>query len=65
LSYRGNRKGSGYGIRKAQRIHARRSSRAKKVDEGLKAPLAGSFEQWNAQPNRFDLPNVDTPKQKR
>lgn len=35
---------------------------AKHIDERLKAPTAKSFEQWNAQPNRFDLPNVDTPK---
>lgn len=61
MSYRGNAKGS-YGIRKAQRIHARRSERAKHIDEHLKAPIAKSFEQWNAQPNRFDLPDVDTPK---
>jgi hypothetical protein len=63
LSYRGNR-GFGYGnIRKAQRFHARRSNRAKRIDEGLRAPLAKSPEQWMQQPNRFDLPDVDTPKQ--
>jgi hypothetical protein len=61
LSYRGSKKGN-YGIRKAKRIHARRSSMAKHIDERLKAPTAKSFEQWNEQPNRFDLPNVDTPK---
>jgi hypothetical protein len=63
LSYSG-RSGHGYGnnIRKARRIHARRSLMAKHIDERLKAPLAKSFEQWQAQPNRFDLPNVDTPK---
>lgn len=63
MSYRGNRT-FGYGnIRKAQRFHARRNPRAKRIDEGLRAPTAKSFEQWNEQPNRFDLPNVDTPKQ--
>lgn len=61
MSYRGHSKGS-YGIRKAQRIHAKRSPRARQIDESLKAPLAKSFEQWNSQPNRFDLPDVDTPK---
>lgn len=61
MSYRGHAKGS-YGIRKLQRIHARRSSRAKHIDEALKAPLAKSPKQWLAQPNRFDLPDVDTPK---
>lgn len=61
MSYRGRQKVS-YGIRRLQRIHARRSSRARKVDESLKAPLAKSPEQWLAQPNRFDIPDVDTPK---
>lgn len=61
MSYRGHAKGS-YGIRKAQRIHARRSPIATHIDEHLKASIAKSFEQWQAQPNRFDLPEVDTPK---
>jgi len=63
LSYREHPKNL-YGVRKAQRIHARRSKRARHIDERLKAPMAKSFEQWNNQPNRFDLPNVDTPKNK-
>lgn len=63
MSYRGKSK-SNYGIRKAHRIHARRTPMAKHIDERLKAPTAKSFEQWNAPPNRFDLPNVDTPKRK-
>ena len=64
MSYRG-RGGHGYGsIRKAQRVHARRSPRAKHIDEGLKAPTAKTVEQWLAQPNRLDLPDVDTPKKK-
>jgi hypothetical protein len=62
LSYRGHSKGSYGSVRKAQRLHARRSSRAKRIDESLKAPIAKSVEQWMNQPNRFDLPNVDTPK---
>ena len=46
MSYRGNRS-FGYGnIRKAQKFHARRSPRAKRIDEGLKAPIAKSTEQW-------------------
>ena len=61
MSYRGNCKGS-YGIKRLQRVHARRSSRAKKIDEALKAPIAKTPEQWLAQPNRFDIPEVDTPK---
>jgi hypothetical protein len=61
LSYQGKSKGS-YGIRKLQRIHARRSNRAKRIDEALRAPIAKSPEQWMQQPNRFDIPNIDTPK---
>lgn len=64
MSYRGSSKGC-YGIGKAKRIHARRSARAKRIDEGLKAPIAGSVRQWINMPNRFDLPTVDTPKRKR
>jgi hypothetical protein len=63
VSYKGHSKGN-YGIGKAKRIHARRSPMAKHIDERLKAPTAKSFEQWNAHPNRFDLPNVDTPTKK-
>jgi hypothetical protein len=48
LSYRGKSKGN-YGIRKAQRIHARRSPMAKHIDEHLKALIDKSFEQWNEQ----------------
>jgi hypothetical protein len=63
LSYREHRTHGFYGgVRKAQRIHARRSNRAKRVDEALRAPIAKSPEQWLAQPNRFDFPDVDTPK---
>jgi hypothetical protein len=61
LGYRG-RSGFGYGsLRKAQRVHARRSNRAKRIDESLRAPIAKTPEQWLAQPNRFDVPDVDTP----
>jgi len=62
LSYRGHSKGS-YGIRRLQRFHARRSNRAKQIDESLRAPIAKTPEQWMQQPNRFDTPDVDTPKQ--
>lgn len=62
MGYRG-RSGFGYGqIRKMQRLHATRSNRAKRIDESLRAPIAKTTEQWMQQPNRFDLPNVDTPQ---
>lgn len=64
MGYRGHG-GFGYGqTRKAQRFHARRSNRTKRIDESLRAPIAKTAEQWLAQPNRFDLPDVDTPKDK-
>ena len=45
-------------IRRAKRFHARLSTMAKHIDEGLRAPLAKSTEQWLAQPNRFDKTRV-------
>jgi predicted HicB family RNase H-like nuclease len=45
-----------------RRVHAARSLHARKVDERLKAPIAKTPEQWKAQSNRFDLPDIDTPK---
>jgi hypothetical protein len=64
LGYRGH-SGFGYSqLRKAQRVHARRSNRAKRIDESLHAPIAKTPEQWLAQPNRYDFPDVDTPKDK-
>lgn len=62
MGYRGRSKGCYGNIRRLQRIHAKRSNRAKRVDESLRAPLAKTPEQWLAQPNRFDIPEVDTPK---
>jgi hypothetical protein len=66
LSYRGSKKGS-YGNhcsgRSVAGVQNNRSFRAKLVDAGLKAPLAKSAEQWMDAPNRFDLPEVDDPKE--
>lgn len=64
MSYRGKRKSS-YGLSRLKRVHAHRSERAKRVDESLRAPIAKTPEQWLRAPNRFDLPNVDTPKSKK
>jgi hypothetical protein len=58
MSYRKHPKRQ-FNFRQAKRIHARRSPTARHIDEHLDAPMAKSFEQWNAQPNRFDLPNGD------
>jgi len=66
LSYPARNKGSNYGsIRKAKRVQAKRSSWAKHIDECLKAPMAKSPEEWMANPNRLDLPNVDMNKPKK
>lgn len=35
---------------------------AKQIDEKLKAPFARSTTQWLNQPNRYDIPTIDTPK---
>ena len=63
MSYRGNRKGNYGSFRKAQKFHARRSQNARMIDEGLRAPLAKSPQEWLQKPNRLDLPNIDMPKQ--
>jgi hypothetical protein len=66
LSYSEHRHGQGYGrnIRTAKRVQDRRSVWAKHIDERLKAPKAKDVDQWLSAPNRFDLPNVDTYKEK-
>ena len=50
--------------RTAQQIHASRSQKARIMDESLKAPLAKNEEEWKKNPNRLDLPYVDTPRPK-
>jgi hypothetical protein len=63
MSYRGRKQGSyGSQIRRAKRVQARRSAHAKAVDAGLTAPKAKSVEQWLSAPNRYDIPDIDTPK---
>jgi len=61
------RGGSGYNGRSRRSVysvHAGRSARSKALDNAFKAPLAKSDEQWMNAPNRFDWPNIDTPKPK-
>ncbi len=65
MSYRVHREGCYGNVGRLQRIHSHRSGRAKKIDETLRAPLAKDSEEWLAQPNRFDVPDVDTPKQRK
>lgn len=62
MSYRGHHEGSYGNIQRLRRFHAHRSPRARKIDEALRAPIAKTSEQWLRQPNRFDIPDVDTPK---
>lgn len=66
MSYRGKSQGS-YGNHRSGRsvagVQNNRSFRAKITDAGLKAPIAKSIEQWMDAPNRFDLPEVDMPKE--
>lgn len=66
MSYRGKSKSS-YGNHRSGRtvagVQNNRSFRAKITDAGLKAPIAKSIEQWMDAPNRFDLPEVDEPKE--
>ena len=62
MSYRGHSEGCYGNVRRLQRVHSHRTSRAKRIDEALRAPLAKSDDEWLAEPNRFDVPDLDTPK---
>ena len=62
MDYRGRSKGCYGNMRRLRQFHARRSNRAKRIDESLRAPLAKSAEQWLEEPNRFDIPDVDAPE---
>src|SRR4030067_2807885 len=62
MSYRDGREGFYGNTRRLQRVHSHRTSQAKLIDESLRAPLAKNDEEWLAQSNRFDVPDVDTPK---
>ena len=44
-----------------QRIHMQRSLQAQLVDEGMKAEIAESVEEWIREPNRSDIVGVDYP----
>jgi hypothetical protein len=50
--------------RRRFRVKLTRSAHALAVDRSLKAKTAKSPEQWYKQPNRYDLPGVDTPEDK-
>ena len=43
-------------------IHARRKPQARQSDEGKAAPIAKSYRDWAAQPNRLDVEGVDYPE---
>jgi len=46
----------------AQRIHARRSKKARVADESKKAPIVKDVKEWKVTKNRLDMKNVDYPK---
>jgi len=46
----------------AQRIHARRSKKARVADESKKAPIVKEVKEWKVKKNRLDMKNVDYPK---
>jgi len=50
--------------RRRFRVKLTRSAHALAVDRSLKAKTAKSPEQWYKQPNRYDLPGVDSPQDK-
>ena len=48
-------------LKQARDAHMLRSVSARRTDESMKAPIAGSLDAWLANPNRLDLPGVDYP----
>jgi hypothetical protein len=43
------------------RVNAKRSPHAQEIDDSMSAPIASSIGQWLDDPNRYDVPGVDTP----
>jgi len=43
-------------------VHNSRTPKAKAVDNGTKARITKNVGLWIAQPNRYDIEGVDTPK---
>jgi hypothetical protein len=48
-------------LEELQRIHMQRSIQAQLVDEGMKAKIADTVEEWIREPNRNDIVGVDYP----
>lgn len=46
----------------ANYLHSKRSPKAIAVDNGTKARVTKNIGLWVAEPNRYDIENVDTPK---
>ncbi len=52
-------------LRKAKRLHATRSKKAREVDEALLSRTTTNFEVFKTDPSRWDVLGVDTPKRRR
>ena len=52
---------TGKQLGQAAKVHSKRTASARHTDESLKAPIAGSLQEWLKAPNRTDLPGVDYP----
>jgi len=55
------------GLARGKEAHAKRSQRARTLDNKKKAkrtlsPTRENFKRWQKRPNRYDLKGVDTPK---
>lgn len=46
---------------KARKVHAGRSKISRATDEALRARKAKTYDDWEADPTRSDIPGVDTP----
>lgn len=63
MGYRGHAKDSyANATGRVKLVRFRRSQMAREIGESLDAPRARTENQWLRQPNKFDIPNIDTPK---
>ena len=48
-------------LRRARALHAKRSQKARDVDEGMLSRPTRSYDVYRIDPSRFDMIGVDTP----
>jgi len=55
----------GLNVAQAKKIHAKRSKKAREMDEKSTAKEVTTGKKWQRHPERYDYPSVDTKKKKK